>query len=104
VFVTRLHARYDANSFPEDLALQETGDRTNYQARYVLRHPWKGNHDCEGAKAYRAQLRERRQQRARNLSDLTGWPLADIRAAWAVDADWSTQTDRMKWWDRLWTK
>ena len=33
VFVTRLHVRYDANSFPEDLVLQETKDRSNFQGR-----------------------------------------------------------------------
>ena len=40
VFVTRLHVRYDAEHFPEDLVFQETGDRTNFQGRYVMRHPW----------------------------------------------------------------
>src|SRR5262249_7500046 len=36
VIVTRLHLRYTPESFPEDLMLQETADRSNYQARYVL--------------------------------------------------------------------
>ena len=48
VFVTRLHVRYDAEHFPEDLVFQETGDRTNFQGRYVLRHPWNGSADCDG--------------------------------------------------------
>ena len=39
VFLTRLHVRYDADHFPEDLTFQETADRTNFQGRYVLRHP-----------------------------------------------------------------
>ena len=43
VFVTRLHVRYDRDHFPEDLVFQETGDRTNFQGRYVLRHPWTGD-------------------------------------------------------------
>jgi hypothetical protein len=30
--------------------------------------------------------------------------MEDIRRAWAVDADWSAQADRMKWWDRMWAK
>ena len=38
-FVTRLHVRYDRAHFPEDLMLQETADRENFQGRYVLRHP-----------------------------------------------------------------
>ena len=104
VFVTRLHARYDKASFPEDLSLQETGDKTNFQARFVMRHPWKGTNDCDGVKAYRAQLPARRREQAQTLASLTGWRLEDIRRAWAVDADWATSADRMKWWDRMWTK
>src|SRR5207249_3987984 len=30
VFLTRLHVRYDAAHFPEDLTFQETGDRQNF--------------------------------------------------------------------------
>src|SRR5437016_11703522 len=52
VFITRLHLRYDGQHFPEDLVFQETGDRNNFQGRYVLRHPWPGKSDCPGAKAY----------------------------------------------------
>jgi len=36
VFVTRLHVRYDAEHFPEDLMFQETGDRQNFQVRDAL--------------------------------------------------------------------
>jgi hypothetical protein len=46
VFVTRMHVRYDAEHFPKDLILQETADHNNFQARYVLRHPWQGDCDC----------------------------------------------------------
>ncbi len=42
VMVTRLHVRYTPQTFPEDLMFQETADRENFQARYVLRHPWRG--------------------------------------------------------------
>ena len=42
-FVTRLHVRYDAASFPEDLVLMETRDRDNFQGRYVMSHPWSGS-------------------------------------------------------------
>src|SRR4029077_11540640 len=41
-FMTRLHVRYDAEHFPEDLVFQETADRTNFQGRYVIRHEWQG--------------------------------------------------------------
>ena len=42
VKVTRLHLRYDHKTFPEDLMFHETNDKTNFQGRYILRHPWKG--------------------------------------------------------------
>jgi hypothetical protein len=79
-YVTRLHVRYDAKTFPEDLVLMETRDRTNFQGRYVLRHPWTGKTACEAGAQYRASLRVRYEQEARNLADLTGWSLADITA------------------------
>lgn len=79
-FVSRLHVRYDAAHFPEDLVFQETADRENFQGRYVLRHPWTGgSSSCEAATAYRSQLDGRREQEAQNLARLTGWSIADIR-------------------------
>ena len=45
-FVTRLHVRYDAKSFPEDLNFTETSDRENFQGRYILQHPFVGEARC----------------------------------------------------------
>jgi hypothetical protein len=101
-FITRLHVRYDAAHFPEDLVFQETADRANFQGRYVLRHEWKGTEDCPEAVAYRAGLAARRAKEARNLAELTGWSLDDIRTKMAVAADWSTPEDHMRWWQRIW--
>ena len=84
-YVTRLHVRYDAQSFPEDLVLMETRDRSNFQGRYILNHPWKGGASCEAAATYRAQLPTRFRQEAENLAHLTGWPLADIQARMAAN-------------------
>jgi len=78
-YVTRLHVRYDAAHFPEDLALMETHDRDNFQVRYVLRHPWRGPATCFRAAEYRDALQTRFTQEAKNLSYLTGWTVADIR-------------------------
>jgi hypothetical protein len=78
VFVTRLHVRYDAAHFPEDLALMETHDRSNFQARYVLRHPWRGSATCRQAIEYRGALQERFKGEAKNLATLTGWPVEEI--------------------------
>ena len=79
VFVTRLHVRYDRDHFPEDLAFQETADRTNFQGRYVLRHPWTGEGSCDAARTYRDGLGRRYEQEAQNLATLTGWDIGDIR-------------------------
>ncbi len=79
VFVTRLHVRYDADHFPEDLMLHETQDRTNFQSRYVLRHPWTGDDSCEAGRNYRAQLPKRFDKEAQTLANLTGWDIGDIR-------------------------
>ena len=56
MFVTRLHARYDADSFPEDLVFQETANAENCQARYVLRTPFTGDCNCPGGAEYRKAL------------------------------------------------
>jgi hypothetical protein len=77
-FVTRLHVRYDAAHFPEDLAFMETHDRENFQGRYVLRHPWKGTASCPAAATYRASLPARFKQEAQNLAGLTGWDAKEI--------------------------
>jgi chemotaxis protein histidine kinase CheA len=74
-----MHIRYDAEHFPEDLVLQETADRNNFQGRYVLRHPWTGNEDCPATEEYRRQLIRRNEQEAQQLADLTGWNIADVR-------------------------
>jgi len=98
VFVTRLHVRYDATHFPEDLVFQETADRTNFQGRYVLRHAWSGDGTCDAAVRYRAELTERREREAQTLAMLTGWNISDIRRSMNASAP----PDPAAWWQRLW--
>ncbi len=100
VFLTRLHVRYDAAHFPEDLIFQETSDRSNFQARYILRHPWTGTDDCPAATAYRQQLRERYEREAQTLATLTGWHIGDIRKAMNLAA--IPASEERKWYQRLW--
>jgi hypothetical protein len=107
VFVTRLHVRYDKAHFPEDLVFHETGDRTNFQGRYVLRHPWTGPATCAAAETYWRQVAERRETEAQALASLTGWSLADIRrqqgrspVAPAVPPQ--PESAPVPWWKRLW--
>jgi hypothetical protein len=78
-FLTRLHLRYDNAHFPEDLVFQETGDRTNFQGRYVLRHAWTGADTCPAAIQYRHEVPQRLENEARTLALLTGWSIDDIR-------------------------
>jgi hypothetical protein len=100
VFVTRLHVRYDGAHFPEDLVFQETGDRTNFQGRYVMRHAWTGQDTCSEADNYRRELSARREKEAQTLANLTGWDIADIRRRQGPSP--RAAVDNRTWWERLW--
>lgn len=100
VFLTRLHVRYDATHFPEDLMFQETSDRNNFQARYILRHAWTGTDECPAATAYRQQLRERYEHEAQTLANLTGWNIGAIRNAMSLAS--SPEGTVRKWYQQLW--
>jgi hypothetical protein len=101
VFVTRLHLRYDAAHFPEDLVFQTTGDRSNFQGRYVMRHPWTGSDECEAADDYRRDLGTRQEADARRLAELTGWELAEIRRKMDLRGQPAAAAEK-RWWERLW--
>jgi hypothetical protein len=100
VFVTRLHVRYDGAHFPEDLVFQTTGDRTNFQGRYILRHAWKGESTCQAAEDYRRSLPARADTEARTLASLTGWDLVDIRRRMGPLP--APPADDKYWWQRIW--
>jgi hypothetical protein len=99
VFVTRLHVRYDSAHFPEDLVFQETGDRTNFQGRYVIRHAWTGPAQCEAAVAYQRTVRERQEREAVTLASLTGWSVEDVRRRIGLGKE---PPPDATWWQRLW--
>lgn len=101
VFVTRLHVRYDSEHFPEDLVFQETGDRQNYQGRYVIRRPWKGEASCDISQ-YQATVRERQEREAQQLANLTGWDIAEIRKKIPLLEGTNPKKDP-PWWKRLWS-
>jgi hypothetical protein len=103
VFVTRLHLRYDAQHFPEDLVFQETGDRSNFQGRYVLRHPWTGKGDCPAAKVYQEGLAKRQKTEAETLATLTGWELADIYKRMGLNQTGSETKTAKKWYQKIWS-
>jgi hypothetical protein len=100
VFITRLHTRYDAEHFPADLVFQETEDQSNFQGRFVIRHPWKGGGSCAALSDYLNRLRERQQQQARTLADLTGWSLSSIQAKMPAVA----QVSDPPWWKKMWNR
>jgi hypothetical protein len=103
VFVTRLHVRYDKAHFPEDLVFHETGDRSNFQGRYVLRHAWTGTATCAAAETYRRELVARREREAQTLATLTGWPLDEIRRNQGpTPGQPPGNGSEAPWWRRLW--
>ncbi len=97
VFVTRLHVRYDQAHFPEDLVFQETGDRQNFQGRYIVRHPFKGKASCD-ISAYEDGVRKRQEEEAKALANLTGWDVDAIRDKISFVGN---DVDE-PWWKRLW--
>ncbi|HET9951904.1 MAG TPA: DUF2330 domain-containing protein [Candidatus Eisenbacteria bacterium] len=102
VFVTRLHVRYDAAHFPEDLVLQETGDRTNFQGRFIVRHAWRGDGDCAAMADYRKELRRRQTREAETLARLTSWDLDRIYRKMNLPDGEVEPVDGGSWWDTMW--
>ncbi|MGO9058924.1 MAG: DUF2330 domain-containing protein [Candidatus Binataceae bacterium] len=99
VMLTRLHVRYSADTFPEDLVFQETQDTENYQARYVLHRPWEGSpNECPAAKNYFEELERRRQKEAQNLADLTGRDIEET----IKKAGLNPSAKPSPWWHGLW--
>lgn len=99
VMITRLHVRYSADTFPEDLVFQETQDQENFQARYVLQHAWNGSPDaCPEARNYFENLNKRREHEAETLADLTGWNLEDV----VKKAGLTPGSQPKPWWQGMW--
>ena len=122
VMLTRLHVRYTPETFPEDLMFTETADRANFQTRYVMRHPWKGNpEECtvENGKNvmlnYLRQIQTRQEKELETLANLTGWKMEDLRSRSELGATLRRMTDvaehftmlestrpKTSWWSDLW--
>ena len=97
VFITRLHVRYSREHFPQDLKFQSTGDRTNFQGRYVIRHPYMGQLTCSAGVDYQDSLAGRQEKEAQNLANITGWDINDIRSKITF-----VQRQSVPWWRKLW--
>jgi hypothetical protein len=100
VLLTRLHVRYDGPHFPEDLLFQQTSDRSNFQARYILQHPYQGPSECSEMGPYRDAVRQRQAKEAETLASLTGWSIGDIRRKMGPDG--ASVPDPKPWYRRLW--
>ena len=99
VFITRLHVRYTRDKFPEDLKFQSTGDRSNFQGRYIIRHSYTGELTCDAGKEYQQQVRDRQEREAKTLASMTGWKIEDIR-----DRIKFVEAEPFQWWDNLWNR
>ncbi len=63
-----------------------------------MQHPFKGPMTCPQADGYRRAVRERQEQEAKNLVELTGWKLPEVRKKMKLD----DQGKGDAWYDRLW--
>ena len=77
VYFTRLHVRYNRNSFPQDLMFQVTPNTENFQARYIITHPATGDFTCDAGKKYLKNLKQRRSDEMEMLTYLTGKSYSD---------------------------
>ncbi len=98
VYLTRLHVRYTPEEFPEDLMFRTTNNRDNFQGRYVLQRPFEGELTCAEGEAYVEQVRERREEEAKRLANLTGWDVAEVRAQ---VGDFDPAITVAPWWERV---
>ncbi len=110
VYVTRLHVRYDAESFPEDLKFKTTGDRGNFQGRYILRHAYEGEMNCPEAEDYVERVNTRKEKEIKTLANLTGWSTGHIRTL--IDESGTggflksrkeKEKGKSDWWDKIWS-
>ncbi|HMO19107.1 MAG TPA: DUF2330 domain-containing protein [Oligoflexia bacterium] len=104
VFVTRLHLTYDKDHFPEDLIFNETADKTNFQARYIIRHPWTGSDSCKEADKYRENLKNKNISLAKSLAENTGWNLEEISTKMNLSSIDLKNPANSDWWKSIWKK
>lgn len=78
VYVTRYHAQYSKGQMQKDLVFRETGNKQNFQGRYVMNHPFEGSLNCDAGRQYVRETKKRLAQEAKYLSGLTGWSVSSI--------------------------
>jgi hypothetical protein len=99
-FITRLHLRYTRDKFPEDLKFQNTPNQELFQGRYVIRHPFTGAIECDAAKTYQREVRNRQETEAQTLANLTRWDINSIREK--INFFEVTESNSPAWWREFW--
>ena len=84
---------------------QETGNQENFQGRYVMNHPFKGDTSCAAGVKYRQALRPRLEKEASQLASLTGWSIRDINSKidFSIAQPKNTNSTDM-FWQNVWGK
>jgi hypothetical protein len=98
VYLTRLHVRYTKETFPEDLMFRVTQNRENFQGRYILQRPFRGELTCEEGNDYLLTVADRQEQEAQTLANLTGWEYSDILAK---IEPLRSEVKMPSWWERV---
>jgi len=93
VHFTRLHFRYNRNSFAQDLMFQVTPNTENFQARYIITHPATGSFDCDAGRKYLTDLKKRRKNELMQLSILTGKTMDNWEEEASAQSDEETVPD-----------
>jgi len=101
VYLTRMHVRYTPEKFKEDLIFKSTQNRENFQGRYVMQRPFKGEITCDIGKDYVQRVRDRQEREARTLANLTGWKYSDI---WEKIEPFNPSVEIPNWWQRVFRK
>lgn len=115
VFLTRLHARYNPQTFPEDIRLKNTGNSETVIAQFTVRHAWekdggKGGQNvgsCEVmAQDYLKSLPTRYRLQAETLARMTGWDIRGIVEKMAKSGQTpdgaAMPADDSPWWKDMW--
>jgi hypothetical protein len=95
VFFTRLHVRYNRQSFAQDLMFQTTPNTENFQARYIITHPASGDMSCAEGKKYLKELKEKRKKEMKMLGYLTGKGMDEWNDELAAEMDEQDDTESM---------
>ena len=104
-FISRLHVRYDAAHFPEDLVFQETSNQRELPgAVRPAASRARGRPQCQEATRYRQRpQRAAGAGSARTSPSLTGWKIEDIRRkAQGVKVTEAAPPAAAPWYRKVW--